>query len=180
MKINLKLSLSCLVGLICLNTSAQETSTAKASDSIKKATKELPLEPSRSIAFTTDKGTWTSLDVSPDGQTIVFDLMGDLYTMPISGGNATAITHGLAYEVHPRFSPDGKSLAYISDKSGSDNIWLMDLSSKEDTQISKEQKNNFFSVAWSPDGDYLVGAKGRRNINLHLYHKDGGGGAPLI
>ncbi|MGB3991987.1 MAG: hypothetical protein WBK89_04600, partial [Flavobacteriaceae bacterium] len=94
MKINLKLSLSCLVGLICLNTSAQETSTAKASDSIKKATKELPLEPSRSIAFTTDKGTWTSLDVSPDGQTIVFDLMGDLYTMPISGGNATAITHG--------------------------------------------------------------------------------------
>jgi Tol biopolymer transport system component len=180
MKINLKLSLSCLVGLICLNTSAQETSTAKASDSIKKATKELPLEPSRSIAFTTDKGTWTSLDVSPDGQTIVFDLMGDLYTMPISGGNATAITHGLAYEVHPRFSPDGKSLAYISDKSGSDNIWLMDLSSKEDTQISKEQKNNFFSVAWSPDGDYLVGAKGRRNIKLHLYHKDGGGGAPLI
>jgi Tol biopolymer transport system component len=84
------------------------------------------------------------LDVSPDGQTIVFDLMGDLYTMPISGGNATAITHGLAYEVHPRFSPDGKTLAYISDKSGSDNIWLMDLSSKEDTQISKEQKNNFF------------------------------------
>ena len=107
MKINLKLSLSCLVGLFCLNASAQDTSTTKASDSIKKATKELPLEPSRSIAFTTEKGTWTSLDVSPDGQTIVFDLMGDLYTMPITGGNATAITHGLAYEVHPRFSPDG-------------------------------------------------------------------------
>ena len=140
----------------------------------------MPLEPSRSIAFTTENGTWTSLDVSPDGQTIIFDLMGDLYTMPISGGKATAITHGLAYEVHPRFSPDGKSVAYISDKSGSDNIWVMDLSSKEDTQISKEQKNNFFSVAWSPDGDYLVGAKGRRNIKLHLYRRDGGGGAPLI
>jgi len=144
MKINLKLSLSCLVSLFYLSTSAQETDIAKTTDSIKKATKELPLEPSRTIAFTTEKGTWTSLDVSPDGQTIIFDLMGDLYTMPISGGKATAITHGLAYEVHPRFSPDGKSVAYISDKSGSDNIWVMDLSSKEDTQISKEQKKQLF------------------------------------
>ena len=149
-------------------------------DSLKKATKELPLEPEREISFTTSKGTWISLDVSPDGQTVVFDLMGDIYSMPITGGKATAITSGLAYEVHPRYSPDGKSIAFISDKSGSDNIWTLRLEDKEEKQISKESKHNFFSAEWTPDGDYIVGAKGRRNIKLHIYHREGGSGSALI
>ena len=103
----------------------------KEKDSIKKATDELPLEPERKITFTTDKGTWMSLDVSPDGKTIVFDLMGDIYAMPITGGKATALTIGIQYDVHPKFSPDGKSLVFISDKSGSDNIWTLNLATKK-------------------------------------------------
>ena len=149
-------------------------------DSTKKATKELPLEPERTISFTTKEGTWLSLDVSPDGKTIIFDMMGDLYTIPISGGKATKITDGLAYDVHPRYSPDGKSIVFISDKSGSDNIWTMELESEETKQITKDNNQNFFSADWSPDGEYIVGARGRRNIKLHMYHKDGGGGAQLI
>ena len=149
-------------------------------DSTKKATKELPLEPERTISFTTKEGTWLSLDVSPNGKTIIFDMMGDLYTIPISGGKATKITDGLAYDVHPRYSPDGKSIVFISDKSGSDNIWTMELESEETKQITKDNNQNFFSADWSPDGDYIVGARGRRNIKLHMYHKDGGGGAQLI
>ncbi len=152
----------------------------KENDTIKKATKELPMEPTRTIAFTTTNGTWISLDVSPDGSTIVFDMMGDLYTMPISGGKATRITSGMAYDVHPQYSPDGKSLAFISDKSGSDNIWTLDLATKEDKQITKDSKHNFFSAAWTPDGNYIVGGKGRRNIKLHIYHKDGGAGSQLF
>lgn len=180
MKLNMKWPILGVVLLFLTTVAAQETQKDQKVDTLSKATKELPLEPTRNINFSTDQGTWTSLDISPDGQTIVFDLMGDLYTMPIIGGAATALTNGLAYEVHPRFSPDGKSLAYISDKSGSDNLWIMDLDTQEEIQISKEQKSNFFSVSWSPDGDYLVAAKGRRNIKLHLYHKDGGAGAALI
>ncbi|NNK19981.1 MAG: amidohydrolase, partial [Flavobacteriaceae bacterium] len=149
-------------------------------DSLKKATKELPLEPERSINFTTSQGTWISLDVSPDGKTIVFDLMGDIYSIPITGGKATALTSGLAYDVHPRFSPDGKSIAFISDKSGSDNIWTLSLSDKEEKQVSKESKHNFFSAEWTPDGEYIVGAKGRRNIKLQIYHREGGSGSALI
>lgn len=149
-------------------------------DSTKKATKELPLEPERKISFTTDKGTWMSLDVSPDGQTIVFDLMGDIYSIPITGGRATALTTGIQYDVHPRFSPDGKSLVFISDKSGSDNIWTVDLTTKKSKQITKEKKHNFFSAEWTPDGEYLVGVKGRRNIKPHIYHKDGGSGSQLV
>lgn len=152
----------------------------EANDSIKKATKELPLEPARKVSFTTDKGTWISLDVSPDGKTIVFDLMGDIYQMPVTGGKASAVTTGMQYDVHPRYSPDGKSLVFISDKSGSDNIWTMDLATKEDKQITEEKKHNFFSAEWTPDGEYLVGVKGRRNIKPHIYHKDGGSGSQLV
>ena len=169
--------------LVCIVTNlfyGYSQDTKKENDSLKKATKELPLEPTRAIAFTTKTGTWISLDVSPDGKTIVFDLMGDLYSIPIAGGKATQITKGMAYDVHPRYSPDGRSLVYVSDKSGSDNIWTLDLTTKEEKQITKEKKHNFFSAEWTPDGDYIVGGKGRRNIKLHIYHKDGGAGSQLF
>jgi Tol biopolymer transport system component len=152
------------------------TDSAKA----KKATKELPLEPARTVKFTTREATWLSLDVSPDGKEIIFDFMGDLYTLPITGGKAKRLTEGLAYDVHPRYSPDGKSIVFISDKSGNDNIWTMTLVDKETKQITEDKDQNYVAAAWSPDGEYLVGARGRRNIKLHLYHKEGGGGAQLI
>lgn len=174
--------LACLFSILSsASLSAQESDkSTKESDTTGKATKELPLEPERQIAFETSQGTWISLDVSPDGKTVVFDLLGDLYTLPIGGGEATPLTRGLAYEVHPRFSPDGKSLVYISDKSGSENIWVMDLESKKETQVSEDKDQHFFSADWSPDGEYIVGARGRRNIKLYLYHRDGNGGVPLI
>ncbi|MGB5821653.1 MAG: amidohydrolase family protein [Saonia sp.] len=157
---------------------AQDKETEK--DTTKKATKELPLEPERTISFSTDRGTWISLDVSPDGTTIVFDLMGDLYTIPIAGGNATRITGGMAYDVHPRYSPDGKSIVFISDKSGSDNIWTLHLDTKDEKQVTEEKKHNFFSAEWTTDGEYIVGVKGRRNIKPHIYHKEGGSGSQLV
>ena len=92
-----------LIGLLfifnCTYAIAQDS---KKTDDTKKATKELPLEPERKIKFTTDNGTWISVDVHPDGKTIIFDMMGDLYTIPISGGTATRITEGMPYDVHPR------------------------------------------------------------------------------
>ncbi len=143
-------------------------------------TKELPLKPERKISFNTKEGTWISVDVSPDGNTLVFDMMGDIYRMPISGGKAERITEGMPYDVHPKFSPDGKSIVFISDKSGSDNIWTMDLENREPKQLTEDSNQNYFSADWTTDGEYIVGAKGRRNIKLHLYHKDGGSGAQLI
>ena len=85
----------------------------------------LPLQPARWARFTTTKGTWMSVDVSPDGQTIVFDLLGDLYRMPIAGGKATRITSGIAHDMQPRFSPDGKRIVFVSDRSGDDNVWTV-------------------------------------------------------
>lgn len=158
---------------------AQNENKEKA-DSTKKATKELPLEPERKIVLDNPGITWLSLDVSPDGKQIVFDALGDLYLMPIEGGKAEALTSGMPYEVHPRFSPDGKQVVYISDKSGAQNVWVMDLETKKERAITKDKNQNYFSAVWSPDGQYIVAAKGRRNIKLHLYHADKGGGVQIL
>ncbi|MEP5613675.1 MAG: amidohydrolase, partial [Cyclobacteriaceae bacterium] len=155
-----------------------ETDTTKE----KKATKELPLEPGRSFQLKTNEGTWLQLDVSPDGTTIVFDMMGDIYSLPIGGGQAKPITSGMAFDTHPRYSPDGKSLVYTSDKSGSENIWTLDLSDEEaePKQITKDNDKYYQEAEWTPDGKYIIAAKGIRTMKLHMYHKDGGGGIQLI
>ena len=62
-------------------------------------------EPGYSVSASTveinvTEGTWMSLDVSPDGKSIVFDMLGDIYIMPISGGNAKALRSGLPYEIY--------------------------------------------------------------------------------
>ena len=140
----------------------------------------LPLKPQRSIRFTTTEGTWTSLDVSPDGKTIVFDLMGDLYTVPIGGGQATQLTKGIAFDSHPRYSPDGKKILFSSDRSGSENLWWIDLEKKDTFQVTKEGDQNFPSATWTPDGDYIVYSKGKLQVQLYMVHKNGGGGVQLI
>ena len=145
-----------------------------------KENKNLPLKPERFYELKTDTGTWMSLDISPDGQKIVFDLLGDIYIMPITGGKANRVTKGMAFDTNPRFSPDGKSLVYTSDASGGNNIWIRDIETNDSTQITKEKDLQTAFADWTQDGDYIITAKGRRNLKLHMYHKDGGSGVKLI
>ena len=145
-----------------------------------KSNKNLPIKPGRFYDLNTDTGSWMSLDVSPDGQTIVFDLLGDIYSIPISGGKAKRITKGMAFDSHPKYSPNGESIVYVSDKSGGNNVWIRDLNSNDSIQITKEKDNQTAFADWSKDGDYLIVSKGRRNLKLHMYHKDGGNGVKLI
>src|SRR5262245_48444726 len=98
-----------------------------------------PREDARKIAFEVSEGTWLSLDVSPDGRTIVFDLLGDLYTLPIGGGRATALTSGPAYDVQPRYSPDGRTIAFTSDRGGIENVWLIDADGKNPRALTAEK-----------------------------------------
>jgi Tol biopolymer transport system component len=142
--------------------------------------KSLPLKPARKINFTTTEGSWTSVDVSPDGQTIIFDMMGDLYTIPITGGKAMQLTKGLAYDVHPRYSPDGKKILFVSDRSGADNLWCFDTEKNDTLQLTDDNNQNFPAACWTPDGDYIVYAKGRLAIKLYMIYRKGGGGAQLI
>src|SRR5262245_24705030 len=136
----------------------------------------LPLKPERTIKFTTDVGSWISLDVSPDGQTIVFDHLGDLYTVPIAGGKATPLTRGMAVDAQPRFSPDGKRIVFVSDRKGASNLWIMSLDKKDTVQVTRERSQSFDSPEWSPDGKYIIGSRGN---NLMMYHVEGGSGTQL-
>ncbi|MEL7423542.1 MAG: amidohydrolase, partial [Bacteroidota bacterium] len=137
------------------------------------------------LNFTTDEGTWMNLDVSPDGQTIVFDMLGDIYQMPISGGKATVLRSGLAWEVQPRFSPDGSEILFTSDAGGGDNIWIMKADGSEATQVTKESFRLLNNAAWTPDGQYFVARKhftSQRSLGageMWLYHRSGGSGIQL-
>lgn len=146
----------------------------------KKDKKGLPLEAARSLDISTDQGTWISLDVHPDGSKLVFDLLGDLYELPIEGGKAKRITEGLAFDSHPKYSPDGSSILFLSDRSGGNNAWIIDRKKEDTLQLTKGDTFKMQSADWSPDGDYVVVSKGTRNFKLHLYHKDGGEGTQLI
>jgi dipeptidyl aminopeptidase/acylaminoacyl peptidase len=104
----------------------------------------------------TDEGTWMSLDVSPDGKEIVFDLLGDIYALPIGGGEARALTSGVAWDMQPRYSPDGRAIAFTSDRSGGDNVWVMDRDGSHPAPVTKEDFRLTNSPVWSPDGDFLA------------------------
>lgn len=153
------------------------------SDSVKKAPKkktDLPLEAARKIKINSNEGTWMSLDVSPDGKTIAFDFLGDIYTMPITGGKAEPFTRGMAFDSHPKFSPDGKKLLFISDRSGGENIWWFKIDRSDSLMVTKGNNEHYQSAEWTPDGNYIVGSRGVRNLKLWLFHQDGGSGAQLI
>ena len=116
---------------------------------------EQSLGPTVPLSFETDEGTWMNVDLDPAGATVVFDLLGDLYTMPIAGGTATRISSGQSFDMQPRFSPDGSAITFISDRSGAFNIWLMDPDGSNLRQVSEESNREVNSPSWSPDGQYI-------------------------
>jgi imidazolonepropionase-like amidohydrolase/Tol biopolymer transport system component len=139
----------------------------------------------KEVSFTTNEGTWMNLDVSPNGRTIVFDMLGDIYTLPINGGKAKAIRSGLAWECQPRFSPDGKKILFTSDAGGGDNIWVMNADGEEAKQLTKEDFRLLSNPYWTPDGNYFVARKhftSSRSLGageMWLYHITGGSGIQL-
>ena len=137
----------------------------------------LQLRPTRTASWTTRVGNWISLDLSPDGRTIVFDVLGDLYTMPSAGGKATPLTRGMAFDGQPRFSPDGKKIAFVSDRDGGWNLWTMSLDKRDTAQLTRGKQNNYESPEWTPDGQYVIAERGTK---LWIFHVEGGSGQQLI
>jgi imidazolonepropionase-like amidohydrolase/Tol biopolymer transport system component len=113
----------------------------------------------KTFNLNTDEGTWMNLDISPDGKTIVFDMLGDIYTMPVTGGKAKALRTGLAFEVQPRYSPDGTYISFTSDAGGGNNIWVMTADGQNAKAITKEKYRLLNNAVWTPDGKSLVARK---------------------
>jgi imidazolonepropionase-like amidohydrolase/Tol biopolymer transport system component len=174
----------CLVPLLAQQPDAKDKDADKDKDKDKDKKWDISqsLGPERKIDFTTSEGTWINLDVSPDGERIVFDLLGDLYTMPIAGGPATRLTSGTPFDMQPRFSPDGRWIAFSSDRDGLWNIWVMKPDGSGARQVSKETSWYVNSPAWSPDNQYVYA---RRHFvkersggagEVWMYHAAGTGG----
>lgn len=144
-----------------------------------------PGAPHRQADFTVNEGTWMNLDLSPDGKEIVFDMLGDIYSIPAGGGTARLLRGGHAFEVQPRFSPDGKKILYTSDAGGGDNIWVMDRDGGNPRQITKESFRLLNNGTWTPDGEYIIARKhftSGRSLGageMWLYHTSGGSGLQL-
>ena len=138
--------------------------------------KSLPLITTRTLHFPTDEGTWISLDLSPDGGSILFELLGDFYTLPITGGTATRITSGQAYDMQPRYSPDGSQFVFVSDRNGSENLWVADADGGNPRALTTDERQSYMSPMWTPNGEYVIAGKGSQ---LWLYHIDGGSGVQV-
>ncbi|MBW3618458.1 MAG: amidohydrolase family protein [Proteobacteria bacterium] len=144
-----------------------------------------PAGPKRQVSIDTATGTWMSVDVSPDGREVIFDLLGDIYVMPIGGGEARAIATGIAWDMQPRYSPNGRWIAFTSDRGGGDNIWIMNRDGTNPKQVSKETFRLPNQPSWSPDSEYIVARKhftSRRSLGageMWMYHRAGGEGVQL-
>ena len=147
-----------------------------------------PRGETREISFTTTEGTWMSVDVSPDSRWIVFDLLGHVYRMPADGGDAENLTaeSGLALNIHPVFSPDGSGIAFISDRLGQNNLWIMGADGSDPRAVFTDMDIRAMEPVWTPDGEYIVvrqtsmSGGGLFQYGLFMYHRDGGAGIELV
>ncbi len=143
-------------------------------------------QPYTDARFTLEEGTWMSVDVHPNGELVVFDLLGDIYTMPAAGGNATLVHGGPVMVRMPRFSPDGKKILYLSDESGGDNVWVSNLDGSEARQITHETSDVLTNPVWGPGGSYVAATKLSSRFGdlftseLRIYHRNGGSGRVVV
>ncbi len=139
----------------------------------------MPLKPTRTVEFETDEATWIALDVSPDGSTIIFEILGDIYTMPMAGGEATAIMTGMGFQSQPTYSPDGSQIAFVSDEGGSENLYIANADGTKPKKLSSASSGEFMSPEWSADGNYIYVSQLPNGIGANevwMYHKHGGKG----
>lgn len=153
------------------------------STGIKPSHSDLPLKPDRTVQLHATEGSWMSIDVHPTGSKMILEFMGDLYELPISGGTATQLTKGMAFDAQPRYSPDGKKAVFVSDRDGGENVYIIDLETKEVTQRTRGKNYRFQSAIWTPDGKYIIAARAGLRGGVHklfMYHVDGGNGIEFI
>ncbi|MBL8985408.1 MAG: PD40 domain-containing protein [Gemmatimonadetes bacterium] len=141
----------------------------------------------RQVDFVTREGTWMTVDLSPDGQWIYFDLLGHIYRMPASGGTATSLTQssGVALNYQPAVSPDGRTIAFISDRKGQNNLWIMDADGGNPRQVESDLNARTNDPVWTPDGQFILVERrtlpgGAGGSGIFMFHRNGGKGVAVV
>jgi imidazolonepropionase-like amidohydrolase/Tol biopolymer transport system component len=154
MRLTLALAAGALLATSAAAQNQQASPRIDSTPSRRDPTNTLPLVTTRTVRFTTDQGTWMSVDVSPDGSRLLFDHLGDIYTVPITGGKGTRIIGGNSIDAQPRFSPDGRSIVFTSDRNGTEGTWIADADGRRPRLISP----GGHYPDWSPDGRVIITA----------------------
>ncbi len=139
--------------------------------------------PHHEVEISVAEGTFMS--VSAHGDRLVFDLLGDIWSLPLGGGDATRLTADAAWDSEPRFSPDGTRIAFVSDRGGNENIWTMATDGSDLQQVTHEEEARVTDPVWDPSGEWMVVR--RRTVDtrsigvteLWQVHLDGGSGFQL-
>jgi Tol biopolymer transport system component len=113
-----------------------------------------PHGPNHTVSLDLTEGTWMSVTVGADR--VVFDLLGDLWSVPLSGGEATRLTSGPAWDTEPQLSPDGQRIAFTSDRGGNENVWVMNADGTDPRPVTKEEVARCTDPVWDPAGPWLL------------------------
>jgi len=121
--------------------------------------------------------------VSPDGSEIAFVSGGDIWTVAASGGEARLLIAHSATESRPLYSPDGRWLAFNSDREGSDHVWLMDLESGAVERLTVQDGTESLN-GWSPDSEWVYSSSSRLDIrgqhDIFRVRRTGGTPMPVL
>lgn len=139
--------------------------------------------PTAAVTLELNEATWMS--VSVHAERFVTDVLGDLFLGAVGGGPLERITEGAAWDTEAAWSPDGRFIAYVSDRDGNEQLWLYELASKTSRKLTDEAEARITDPAWSPDGQWIVAR--RRTVDtrsigvteLHRYHAVSGKGHGL-